>query len=286
MGQQFTQWSGSPAPAQPQRHFPKGPVIWVVSIALGMCLLGIILLYSGSLQRLFLAIEPSCTVGVTGTAATMTIQVWSANNDCNALVKNQLSFLGAPAAQSGGFYLYTETPTNPVICEVDDQGRHIIVRDEGALKLVGGALCSALEQQIQQQQTPTSVRATATQNAQETRFAQATQTTQSALDQAVQQATQQLTTDLNTLASAVQNLASATNYTDVFNAYAAAWKQMQKDYQQEQADYQNGCGNGGYNAGVVQYDAGTVSYRQKCDRDTRGRTGSLPAPLRRSIPMQ
>ncbi len=102
------------------------------------------LLYSGTLGRALLAIQPRCTIGVTGTAATVTIEGWSANQDCQRIVSGQQSFLGTfPATH---VYLYTGTPTNPEVCEVNVQGRRVIVRDEGALKLNGNAVCQALLQ--------------------------------------------------------------------------------------------------------------------------------------------
>jgi hypothetical protein len=114
-------------------------IILGVGLVLMLCL-GIAL-YSGALQRTLLAIEPSCTVGVTGTAATFTIEGWTANQDCHSIVDGSQSFLGTfPPSQ---VFLYTGTPTNPEVCEFDTNGRHVIVRDEGLFKLVGNVLCTA-----------------------------------------------------------------------------------------------------------------------------------------------
>lgn len=146
---QLSPWGGQPfprplqSPRPPQQQFPWLPV----SIALGVGLVVVlslgVIVYSGTFQRTLLAVEPSCTVGVTGTAATFTIEAWSANQDCQTIVSGRPSFLGTfPPAQ---VYLYTSAPTNPEVCEVDVQGRHVIVRDEGVLKLVGNALCQAMQ---------------------------------------------------------------------------------------------------------------------------------------------
>lgn len=93
-----------------------------------------------------------------------------------------------------------------------------------------------------------------------TQAAQATATTQAALDQAVSDANQQLSSDLSTLNADVQSLAGSSDFSSALNAYAKDWAQMQQDYRKEQSDYQQGCGVGGYNASVVAYDASTVSY--------------------------
>lgn len=145
-------WGGSPfshppqPPQPPQRPFPWTPVAIVAGVGLVITVLcGGLVVYSGTLGRALLAIQPSCTVGVTGTAATFTIEGWSTNQDCRNIVSGKPSFLGT--FPSGQVYLYTGTPTNPEVCEVDVQGRHVIVRDEGVLKLVGNALCQAMQQQ-------------------------------------------------------------------------------------------------------------------------------------------
>lgn len=89
-------------------------------------------------------VEPACTVGLSGSAATITIQGWSATDDCNKIVSGQPSFLGGPAAP-GNVYLVTGAATAPVLCELDKQGRHLIVRDQGFLTLVGTGECELLQ---------------------------------------------------------------------------------------------------------------------------------------------
>src|SRR5260221_7784882 len=121
--------------------------LWVGAICgsiLLLCTVAAGVLYTGTLQRALLAIEPTCTVGITGTAATLTIEGWTANQDCQTIVSGHPSFLGT--LDSSRVYLYTTGLTNPVVCELDRQGRHLIVRDEGVLKLVGSALCRALQE--------------------------------------------------------------------------------------------------------------------------------------------
>jgi hypothetical protein len=142
-----------PPPPRPLRSFPWTPVAIALGIGLVLALSLGVALYSGTAQRILLAVQPSCTVGVTGTAATFTIEGWSANQDCQNIVSGKSSFLGTfPPTR---VYLYTGSPTNPEVCEVDVQGRHVIVRDEGVLKLVGNALCQALQQPPKAQHTHT-----------------------------------------------------------------------------------------------------------------------------------
>ena len=122
-----------------------------VAIVLVFCLSSAIVYaaYTGALQRFLLSIEPTCTVGLTGSAATMTIIAWSANQDCDDLFAGKTTFLGQGTSDVADLnklvYRYTGTPTSPVVCELDIKGRHIIVRDEGALKLVGTQLCENLQ---------------------------------------------------------------------------------------------------------------------------------------------
>ena len=143
-------WGASPFPQPPppprpvKQPFPWMPVALALGVGLVIVLVLAVFLYSSTFGRALRAIQPSCTVGVTGTAATFTIEGWSANQDCQNIVSGKPSFLGTfPPAH---VYLYTSTPTNPEVCEVDVQGRHVIVRDEGVLKLVGNVLCQAMQQ--------------------------------------------------------------------------------------------------------------------------------------------
>jgi hypothetical protein len=153
----------SPPSAQAASLRTRSP--WRVVAAVGgsillVCLVAAGALYSGTVQRGLLAIEPNCTVGITGTAATMTIEGWAANQDCSTIVGGRSSFLGT--FDPSQVYLYTTTPTNPVVCELDRQGRHLIVRDEGVFKIVGNALCQALRSPTATSQTAVQLLPTAT----------------------------------------------------------------------------------------------------------------------------
>lgn len=89
----------------------------------------------------------SCTIGVTGYAATITFSGPNAQDDCNAYL-NQYS---------GTYYNMTEQPTGTELCEGDlvagdtYQGpnglepAHYTVRDTGMLDLIGNQFCKDLQ---------------------------------------------------------------------------------------------------------------------------------------------
>ncbi len=103
-------------------------------------------LYWPQINKAMHAIEPNCTIGVTGTAATVTVQAWTANNDCHQVINGETAFLSGPLPPKT-VYEGTQDTTAPVVCELDMQGRHIIVRDRGLLKLVGNLICQELYKQ-------------------------------------------------------------------------------------------------------------------------------------------
>ncbi len=113
-------------------------------VAVGLVAVGLLTgLYWSQAATALRGVEPSCTIGVTGSAATITIQAWSAPGDCRDITDGRASFLGGPAAP-GSFYAVTGTTPAPVLCELDKRGRHIIIRDQGFLTLVGSGECELL----------------------------------------------------------------------------------------------------------------------------------------------
>jgi len=73
---------------------------------------------------------PSCTIGVTGTAATVTFRGWKSTSACASFESRDT------------YRLTSDAPTQPVICEYVIQGQTATVRDEGALKLIGASICA------------------------------------------------------------------------------------------------------------------------------------------------
>jgi len=114
----------------------------VIILGVTLAILVVVIpLYWSQISHLFLGLEPSCTIGVTGTNATLTIQAWDADSACQQLVDRN------NAQHPGQYYIFTGETNAPVLCEVDMQGRHYTVRDQGIFDLVGNALCKGLEGQ-------------------------------------------------------------------------------------------------------------------------------------------
>ncbi len=125
-------------------------LIGLVCVLLICALLGGILLSWLQANNFFLALEPRCTLGVSGTAATLTIEAWSAPDDCQHITNGDENFLGKSFTLPGTFYRVTQSPNEPVLCELDIQNRHLIVHDQGILTIVGYALCHQLSQRQNQ----------------------------------------------------------------------------------------------------------------------------------------
>ena len=86
-----------------------------------------------------------CYVGVTGTAASITVKDTFPDETCQAIVANPAKYIGDIAEDSPKeFYSMSEAPQQPVVCEYTIENKHFIVRDEGMLKVVGNILCSGL----------------------------------------------------------------------------------------------------------------------------------------------
>ena len=86
----------------------------------------------------------SCSVGVTGTDATVTVSGWRATAACHDL----------QAQDSRWVYLREEPLVGDVLCEVRRDHRHYVVRDKGALLLVGRMACAALNDSSSWRQRP------------------------------------------------------------------------------------------------------------------------------------
>ncbi len=61
------------------------------------------------------------------------------------MVAGRPNFFGGSGSSSGGtVYQVTQTPTQPIVCELDYQGRHVIVREAGTL--LGTLVCKGLQE--------------------------------------------------------------------------------------------------------------------------------------------
>jgi hypothetical protein len=88
-------------------------------------------------------IGPTCTIGVNGTAASVTFQGWTAPFVCQQVMDQLVSATGGAA----GVVLARRPPapaTTPVACRYIVLNDTVTVRDEGALKIVGTLLCDGL----------------------------------------------------------------------------------------------------------------------------------------------
>lgn len=104
-------------------YFIIGAIILFAFIVCGSSL------YSAQLSLFFRGLEPSCSLSM-GTA-TITVQAWSANDDCQAMQGNPHNFTGV----NWGALLSPVSGPNmngDVICEMDISGRHITVRDNSS----------------------------------------------------------------------------------------------------------------------------------------------------------
>ncbi len=122
-----------PGPVAPGHA--KAQVVGPVVVVLVLCVLVVGAIAFVNWSALGIDIGPTCIVGVTGTAATVTVKGWSADQACSAMRA------GAQAVT----YTYSGNVTNPVVCQYTIRGQQFTVQDQGLIKLVGGALCLLLE---------------------------------------------------------------------------------------------------------------------------------------------
>jgi len=116
-----------------------GP-LFIVLLILAILSLVAFTLYRQQVDTLLRSLQPTCTVGVA--SATITVQAWSANNDCQLMTQGQDNFTGVnwlklgatPVSQAGG----------NVSCEMDLSGRHVTVRDSSLNNSQGAVFCSML----------------------------------------------------------------------------------------------------------------------------------------------
>lgn len=100
--------------------------------------LAAILLFLGGL--FYFSVTEECTVGVTGTAATLSIRGYSAKTSCDQWLRN---------STVATYTLTHGTPATPIICQYVIGRRFgadttATVRDEGSLKIVGNTMCDSL----------------------------------------------------------------------------------------------------------------------------------------------
>jgi hypothetical protein len=84
-------------------------------------------------------LRTECSIGISGTAASLTVRGWAAGQACREIMTGRGQESGTT------WYEKTEQLVPTVICEYTISGRRFIVRDDGALKIAGSAICAYLE---------------------------------------------------------------------------------------------------------------------------------------------
>jgi len=94
----------------------------------------LIALVGSQWNNIGLRLGPTCRVGVSGTAAIVTVEGWGAGDTCRAM------------ARDSGMYSYQgAAPTIPVVCQYPYGGVRLTVQDDGLMKVEGAALCTRFQ---------------------------------------------------------------------------------------------------------------------------------------------
>jgi hypothetical protein len=76
----------------------------------------------------------SCIVGVNGADASVTVTGFGASTECETMIhENQ-----------NASYLRQSPPAGGVLCEIQRGQKRLVVRDRGALMLIGRGICATL----------------------------------------------------------------------------------------------------------------------------------------------
>ncbi len=80
---------------------------------------------------------PSCAVGVSGSAAVVSVHGWDASAACAAMTHANTYTYSGP------------TPSQPIVCQYTISGERYTVQDDGLLKAVGASVCANLQKEQQ-----------------------------------------------------------------------------------------------------------------------------------------
>ncbi len=135
------QHSYQPRIRQPQQSFPVGAGYLLIGIlAIITFFICISSLYGQQVTIFLRGLEPSCIVG--DGSATITVQSWSANDDCRKMAAGYDDFSGV---KWGAILSPESEASGTIICERDLSGRHITIRDGNSLSNTGAVLCTMLD---------------------------------------------------------------------------------------------------------------------------------------------
>lgn len=89
------------------------------------------------------SIGPACSIGLNGTAASVTVKGWTAPVACQTITQR---LADATHGISAAVLVPrpAEAPALTVVCQGVVAHDHVIIHDGGTLKLVGNLLCAAL----------------------------------------------------------------------------------------------------------------------------------------------
>ncbi len=88
-------------------------------------------------------IVPRCSVGIRGTSTSITFIGVGAEPACQQLIYDLYHYCDNKenCVTLAGYEMSSE-PIQPEVCEGDYRGNHVIVRDEGILKIIGNGFCN------------------------------------------------------------------------------------------------------------------------------------------------
>lgn len=113
-------------------------------VVISIFLLATIMLVAGC----FGPLRTECYVGVKGKAASITIRGPLAGQTCSDIVANQEWDILKGILQIE-FQELKSRPSEPIICEYDISGYHVIVRDRGLIPVIGIYLCESIKPKSQ-----------------------------------------------------------------------------------------------------------------------------------------
>lgn len=134
---------------QSQGQYPPRRASWRGYLILLGLVLAIFFVFSTLYPQQFAnftrGLEPSCNIGL-GTA-TVTVQSWSANKDCTAMLANADDFSGVNWGYLGFRSVSEPNTGGSIVCERNLSGRYLTVRD-GTMSNNGAIACMEMDGSI------------------------------------------------------------------------------------------------------------------------------------------
>jgi hypothetical protein len=124
-----------------QKQASRGDYLVILVLA-ALIIIVVSILYRQQVNSLLRGLEPSCNIGIS--TSTLTVQAWSANSDCQAMLAGNNNFTYRDWGRLGGT-LVSEPASGSIMCELDMSDRHIIVRDSTPVSNNGVITCGILQ---------------------------------------------------------------------------------------------------------------------------------------------